>query len=102
MARYLETAKEAKLIADQLIDECHLDPDQIVALGHLINLVVRCSPRAVQHTVRERIVSTILKDHARVSMEEKVDTQTARVYNVIRIVPKHRPEMSEVAPRGEK
>jgi len=72
MARYLETAEELRKEVNALIDRVNnmggeLD---VVKLGHIINLAVRCSPRGVQHTVRKNIVATAMADHCRVTMTE--------------------------------
>ncbi len=88
MARYLEVAAQANVVAKQLME---LVPDvdnnkaraaELVA--RLVNFGVRCAPRAVHGTVRLNAVKRAVQDlPVRVSMEEKKDERTGRTYKVL-------------------
>jgi len=73
MPRYLELAEDLRKEVNTLVaTNPGLDP---VALGHIINLAVRCSPHGIQHTVRKNIVETAMRDHCRVTMTELPKTR---------------------------
>ena len=95
MARYLETAREANAIVERLHHQLNFTPQQMEDLGHLVNLIVRCAPRAVQSTVRKNIVQTAMGRHCRVRMEKIYDDKTDRAYNKVTITSR------EDTPRGE-
>jgi len=54
-------------------------------LGYIVNLAVRCSPRAVQGTVRKNIVEAAVGKWCRVAMTKGHDEQTGRDFNKISI-----------------
>lgn len=95
MSRYLETAAKLKDEINAFMQQFVNDIDQMepqkfmeeaaVALGHIINLAVRCNPRQSQGTVRKNIVATAMKDYCNVSMTRETDERTGREFNKIHI-----------------
>lgn len=103
MPRYMETAEELRSEVNQFLRivesymvDAGLPSDSVqgalteaaVHMGRIVNLAVRCSPRAVQHTVRKNIVQKAVRDYCRVGMAEVVDSETGRTFHKIDIVPK--------------
>lgn len=69
MARYLQTVEKLRQEVDGFLLK---NPEACpVELGHIINLAVRCSPRAVQGTVRKNIVSGAMTNHCDVTMTKE-------------------------------
>lgn len=86
MARYLEVAAEANVLAVQLLALIPADkqPQAAEMIARLVNYGVRCSPRGVQHTVRFNAVQRAVRGlPVKVSMKECTDEKTKRTYNVL-------------------
>ena len=89
MARYLETAREASKIANELFG---LLPDDYKSVGadkiaRLFNFGIRVSPRGVQHTVRLNAVREACKDlPINVSMVEETSTSSRGDYTYHKLV----------------
>lgn len=93
--RYLETARQLKGEVDTFMERFVGDLDvgdlegfkrqASVALGHIINLAVRCNPRQSQGTVRKNIVATAMEDHCKVTMTRERDERTGKEFNKIHI-----------------
>lgn len=99
MARYLDTASDLRKEVNSFMEAYVKDnhpmvedsanmKEAAVQLGHIINLAVRCSPRAVQGTVRKNIVATAMGKFCEVAMTQEVDEKTGRNFNKIHITPK--------------
>jgi hypothetical protein len=92
MARYLQVAeelrKEVESFMESFLDVKKPDGPAAVALGHIINLAVRCNPRQAQGTVRKNIVQTAMRNYCRVTMDRLTDPKTGRSYNKISIASK--------------
>lgn len=88
MPRYMDTAAEANVVAQNLlamvpdVDNAREAAAELIA--RLVNLGVRCSPRGVQHTVRLNAVKRACQGlPVKVSMEQRKDEKTGRSYNVL-------------------
>lgn len=85
MSRYLQVAEEANKTAKELLDlipkECQ--PNAACMIAQLVNYGIRCSPRPVQSTVRQRAVTTAVKGlPVRVTMVKRV-TESGDIYNAL-------------------
>jgi len=98
MSRYLETAESLGERVRAFLDlinrvtvpiPTNKEPEVAVALGHLINLAVRCNPRQAQGTVRKNIVAVAMRGLCKVTMTKETDEKTGRTYNKIHIHPKN-------------
>lgn len=87
MAKYEALAREANKIVEDLIKKYNMHEQDIVALGHLVNLSVRAHPRPCQGTVRKNIVNIATGDHCGVNMVRRSDPVSGKEYNVIDIYP---------------
>jgi hypothetical protein len=91
MARYLEIAEEGRkevvaLINDLTAANPGIDAkDLAIKIGRIVNLAVRCAPRAVQSTVRKNIVHGMVRDYCHVTMTEVTDERTGNTYHAINI-----------------
>lgn len=86
MARYMETAAQANKVAQDLLQMISNDdkPQAAELIARLYNLGIRTAPRAVQSTVRFNAVRRAVQDlPVKVSMEQKTDPKTHRIYNVL-------------------
>lgn len=102
MARYLQVAEEANKVAKELhklaltdrdpegdVDEAALEFRTAELIAMLVNYGLRCSPRAVQSTVRLRAVQTAVKGlPCNVDMVKMTSDDGERSYNALRITPK--------------
>lgn len=95
MPKYMETAGQLKERVEELLRvlSTYLPDDGSIAsvavdIGHIINLAVRCAPRAVHHTVRKNIVSKAVGSYCKVQMIEMVDLISSKKYHQIDISPK--------------
>lgn len=99
MPKYLEVAAEANVVAKNLMKLVREVignplPEEVEGriaemVARLVNLGIRCSPRGVQHTIRLNAVRRAVQDlPVKVSMEERKDDCTGRVYNALVIQPK--------------
>jgi hypothetical protein len=86
VAKYLEIAAEANSVAKNLLNLIPESdrPQAAEMIARLVNYGIRCSPRGVQHTVRLNAVRGAVKGlPVQVSMVEKTDERTGRVYNAL-------------------
>lgn len=91
MAKYIETAMSAGRIARELLDLIPdtVKPEAAELIAKLANMVVRCAPRGVQHTVRLKIVETVVDNMpVVVGMVKKEDEFTKRTYHALYTVKK--------------
>lgn len=91
MARYLEVAAQANKVADKLMDMIHEEYKPLAAelVAQLVNLGIRCAPRAVHSTVRLNAVKRAVQGlPVNVSIEKRRDERTGRDYNVLIVTPK--------------
>ena len=90
MASYMERAEDLKELVDQfLVDHVGFGHGKAaIALGHIVNLAVRCNPRQLQGTVRKNIVAKAMEEYCNVTMSRKLDEISGRAYNLITIVAK--------------
>ncbi len=94
MSRYIETSTKLQELVDTFLDEhasetyAPATPEAAIALGHIINLAVRCNPRQSQGIVRRNIVATAMKHHCNVTMTKETDERTQRTFNKIHITGK--------------
>ncbi len=99
MPRYVETSGELGKLVNEFMESfvapavgsCGVEGmnDAAVQLGHIVNLAIRCNPRAVQHTVRRNIVQIAMKKYCIIGMKEVMDETTGVSYNKIKIMPRH-------------
>jgi hypothetical protein len=86
MARYLEVAAEANVVAQRLLElvpEAQ-QPQAAELIARLVNFGIRCSPRAVQSTVRFNAVQRAVRGlPVKVRMEQKTDERSGRTYNAL-------------------
>jgi len=90
MARYMEVAAEANLVALKLLELVPEDhrPKAAELVARLVNFGVRCSPRGVQHTVRYNAVRRSVQGlPVAVSMRQVTDPVTHRTYNALITAP---------------
>lgn len=87
MARYLETAKQLRGKIESLAVRLNLTNEDIAEIGLIVNLAVRCCPRACQSTVRRNIVAEATRGHCQVSMNVVTDEITKKSFNAISIAP---------------
>ena len=90
---YMQTADELRKEVETLVNALEagwsVPPVDIAKqIGHIVNLAVRCAPRAVQGTVRKNIVSKAVEKYCRVTMTRETDERTGREYNKIHIEPR--------------
>lgn len=85
MARYLETAKQLRGKIESLAVRLNLTNEDIAELGLIVNLAVRCCPRACQSTVRRNIVAEATKGHCNVTMRLVKDKVTGCEFNAISV-----------------
>lgn len=86
MPRYMDTAAQANVVAKRLVEMVPDEDKPKVAemIAQLVNLGVRCSPRAVMGTVRLNAVRRAVQDlPVEVSMEKRKDPKTLRDYNLL-------------------
>lgn len=108
MARYMQVASELRKEVESFVNvfvkgeplthevagqPVAIDPQDRVneaarQLGYIINLAVRCAPRAVQSTVRKNIVQEAVGRYCDVTMTQEEDKVTGRTYNKIHITSK--------------
>ncbi len=83
----MEVAAEANVVATELMGFIShpLDRPKVAALiARLVNLGIRCSPRAVQGTVRINAVRRAVEGlPVRVRLEKRTDGRTGRSYNAL-------------------
>lgn len=90
MPKYLETAGKANEVAKKLISMVGEGAQPIAAemIAQLVNLGIRCSPRAVMGTVRlNAVVRAVQGLPVKVTMEKRTDEKTKRTYNALITVP---------------
>lgn len=87
MARYEKIAADMRTKVIALAKRCEMSPTDVADLAYIINLAVRCAPRAVHSTVRRNIVAMAVKDYCRVDMLEEYDALTKKKFHRIRIQP---------------
>lgn len=94
MVRYLEVAEQLKEKVNQFVETYlprgtptmyEIDPIALEALGHIINLAVRCNPRQPQGTVRKNIVAKAMENYCDVYMTRELDDDSGHEYNLIHI-----------------
>lgn len=90
MPKYLETANDLRKEIEHFVDAYVLTPcpdicAATIALGHIVNLAVRCNPRQSQGTVRKNIVAKAMQKYCEVQMTRETDEKTKREYNKIHI-----------------
>lgn len=90
MARYMEIAGEANVVAKELLEMVpeNLRPVAAEKIAKLVNFGVRCSPRGVQHTVRYNAVARAVQGlPVKVRMKEVRDEKTGRTFNALTTEP---------------
>jgi hypothetical protein len=88
MARYLQTAAEARDTINSLIDLVPEEDKHVASVlaAHVYNYGIRTAPRAVQSTVRLNAVTTACKDlPVSIRMEKRTDENTGRTFNVLKV-----------------
>lgn len=87
MAKYLQTAGELKKLFNDFMETNELPASAAVQLAHIVNLSVRCCPRATQGTVRKNIVEIASGDFCNVSMTAEI-SESGYSFKLIHIGPR--------------
>ncbi len=91
MPRYMETAAKANEVAKKLISMVAegAQPQAAEMIAQLVNLGIRCAPRAVQSTVRKNAVERAVRGlPVEITMEQRTDPQSRKTYNALITKPK--------------